>query len=165
MKFVDKALDVVEATYGELNEIAKDMLDPFFKPVDNIISNLGNNINNLSIETIRNVILELSLSSYKIGEIKDKTGIKAEIAEAVKKEKWAITHNSTEGTVATKENTALLESSPEIATEILYDLVSSLTKTKVDELHRIISALTSVLMSRMSEAKLTSMLSLDNSSI
>lgn len=154
MKFVNEALEVVEGTYSEIKEIAKDMLDPFFKPVDNIINGLGGNINNLSIETIRNVILELSLSSYKIGEIRDKTGVKAEIAEAIKKEKYATIHNKTEGTVATKENTALLEASPEIVTEILYDLVSSLAKTKVDEIHRVVDALKSVLMSRMQELKM-----------
>ena len=154
MKFVNEALEVVEGTYSEIKEIAKDMLDPFFKPVDNIINGLGSNINNLSIETIRNVILELSLSSYKIGEIRDKTGVKAEIAEAIKKEKYATIHNKTEGTVATKENTALLEASPEIVTEILYDLVSSLSKTKTDEIHRVVDALKSVLMSRMQELKM-----------
>lgn len=154
MKFVDEALKKVEATYGELKEIANDMLDPFFKPVDATINRLGSNINVLTVDTIRNVILELALASYKIGEIKDKTGIKAEIAEALKKEKYATTHNKTDGTVATKENTALLESSPEIVTEILYDLVSSLTKTKVDEIHRVVDALKSVLMSRMQEIKM-----------
>lgn len=154
MKFVEQALDAVEGTYSEVKEIADDMLNSFFNPVDKIIDSLGKNINTLSAETIRNVILELTFAGYKIGEIKDKTGIKAEIAEALKKEKYATIHNKTEGTVATKENTALLEASPEIVTEILYDLVANLSKTKLDEIHRVVDALKTVLMSRMQEMKI-----------
>ena len=37
--------------------------------------------------------------------------------------------------------------------ELLYELISNLLKTKLDELHRLTDTLKSILMSRMQEAK------------
>jgi hypothetical protein len=56
----------------------------------------------------------------------------------------------------TRENTATIESSAEILAEEIYTLVANMLKTKLDELHRIVSTLQSVLMTRMQEAKLSS---------
>lgn len=153
MKYAKEALDNVQMNYNDIKVIAEDMVKPFFEPIDNIVDSLSN-VNTLSVDTIRDTILELSISSYKLGEIKDKSSIKSELAEALRKEKYALEYNKSEGTVATKDNTALLESSSEIVADILFELVANLTKTKLDEVHRLVDSLKSILMSRMQELKL-----------
>ena len=72
--------------------------------------------------------------------------------------KEAVARNYIEatGTASAKENEATLNSSSEMVSEALFNLVSSLFKTKSDEIHRVVDTLKSVLMSRNMEAKLTS---------
>ncbi len=62
--------------------------------------------------------------------------------------------NKSEGSVAAKEHTATINTSDKILTNIIYDIIANMFKTKLDECHRVVAALTTVLTSRMSEAKL-----------
>ena len=78
------------------------------------------------------------------------------IAEILKKEAYAISFNSSEGSVAVKDNNSVLSISNEIVTECIYNLVASLFKVKLDELRRIIDILKTILMSRLSEMKMSS---------
>ena len=79
--------------------------------------------------------------------------MKAELSEALQKEKFATTFNGLDGSATVKEKIALVESSSETVSTVLYELVSSLLKSKVDQLHRLVDCLKSILMSRMQETK------------
>ena len=68
---------------------------------------------------------------------------------------YASYFNSSEGTVAVRENTATIQSSAEILAEEIYTLVANMLKTKLDEIHRVVNTLQTILMTRMQEAKLT----------
>ena len=151
---VQDALDQVEMTYQELNEVANEMTQSFFEPVNSIIDELSN-INDLSNDMVRDYMIRLALNSYSLGEIKEKSALKAECAEALRKEKYARAFREAAGSAAIKENEALLNSSEQVVIEALYNLISSLFKTKLDEAHRVVDVLKSVLMSRNAEAKLT----------
>ena len=70
-------------------------------------------------------------------------------------EAYAREFNAGDGSVASKDNTATLNISNEILAETIYNLVSNLFKIKLDEIHRVVSTLQTVLMSRMAEAKLS----------
>ena len=152
-KKLEEALNNVELTYKELVEIANDMLNTLFGPINNIVSTLSTTVNSLSIDQIRDYILQLQLKAFEISETKEKAALKAELAETLQKEKFATSFNGFEGSAAVKEKLALIEASPETVSETLYNLVANLLKTKLDQLHRLVAALTSILMSRMSEAK------------
>lgn len=152
-KKLEEALNNVELTYKELVEIANDMLNPLFGPINGIVSTLSTTVNSLSIDQIRDYILQLQLKAFEISETKEKAALKAELAETLQKEKFATSFNGFEGSAAVKEKLALIEASPETVSETLYNLVANLLKTKLDQLHRLVAALTSILMSRMSEAK------------
>lgn len=147
------ALDNVEITYKELIEISNSMLDPIFSPINKIVELINKNINSLTTSQIRDYILDLQLKAFEISEIKEKAAMKAELAEALQKEKFATSFNGLDGSAAVKEKLALVETSSEIVTEVLYSLISNLLKAKVDQLHRLVAALSSILMSRMQEAK------------
>lgn len=153
---LQKALDEVEMTYQELIEIANDMTSNKFQEIDTIINNIeANKEYALSTDRLRNLLLELSLKSYSLSELKDKSLLKQECAETLRKVTYATNFNGTDGTVAFKENSALITSSEEILVELVYDLVASMFKTKLDEVHRLVDTMKTILMTKMQEAKLT----------
>lgn len=149
------ALDAVDATYDELIDVANDIAKEVVGDLDDMMASAYNDVEKLSNEAIRDLMLKLSLRSYSFAEIKERSAFKSELAETLRKEAYAKNFNSAEGTVAVRENTAVLNSSSEILANQIYELVADIFKSKLDETHRIVAALTSVLMSRMSEAKLT----------
>ena len=149
------ALDAVDATYDELIDVANDIAKEVVGDLDDMMASAYNDVEKLSNEAIRDLMLKLSLRSYSFAEIKERSAFKSELSETLRKEAYAKNFNSAEGTVAVRENTAVLNSSSEILANQIYELVADIFKSKLDETHRIVAALTSVLMSRMSEAKLT----------
>ena len=153
---VSKALSNIDESYESLIEVANDIFNEVSKDVDKIMSEAYNNIEMLNNDIIRDLMLKLSLRSYSFSEIKERATFKAVLGEVLRKEAYADNFNKSEGTVATRENTATIESSAEILAEEIYTMVANMLKAKLDELHRIVSTLQSVLMTRMQEAKLSS---------
>ena len=153
---VSAALDKIDMTYEELIVVANDILADVTGDLDAMMDSAYNDVERLSNEAIRDLMLKLSLRSYSFSEIKEKSIFKATLGETLRKEAYATNFNSAEGTVAVRENNAILNTSDEIVAEEIYTLVSSLFKTKLDEVHRVVATLQSVLMSRMQEAKLSS---------
>ena len=152
---LNQALDAVEMVYGDIVAIANEMLSPLFDPINKLVGEVNSKINTYTVEEVRNFMMRLQLRAYEISETKEKSSLKAELAEALRKEKYAMTFNEAQGTAGTKDNTALLASSEETIVESLYNLVANLLKTKLDALHRLVDALKSILMSKMQEAKLS----------
>jgi hypothetical protein len=152
-KDLNAALQAVEMTYSQIKQIADDMLYPTFKPINELIAELSSNIESLSVEALRDYLLRVQLSAYSLSELKDKAGIKAECAEAVRKEAYATAYVGQEGSVATRDANTTLAISENVVVHCLYNLLASMTKTKLDSLHRLVDTLKSVLMSRMQEAK------------
>lgn len=147
------ALNNLETNYQYLVEIANGMLANVLGPVSELVNEVQARANNMSIDQLRDFILRLQLKAFEISEIKEKSALKAELAEALQKEKYAISFNGADGTAAVKGNIATVESSGEIASEALYNLVANLLKTKLDQLHRLVDCLKSILVSRMQETK------------
>lgn len=152
---LQKALDNTNMLYNEIVEIADDIVHRYTTELDKYIE-FAKNLETYSNESLRDLILKITLCSYTFSEIKEKSIIKMECAETLRKEAHAKIFNESEGTVTFRENKAIMESSNEIVVEAIYTLVASLLKTRLDEVHRIVDALKSVLMSRMQEAKLSS---------
>ena len=155
-KELEKALNNVELTYQDIVEIANDLVSTYTKDLDLIVKNIENDIESLSNDDIRSLMLKLSIKAYSFGDVKERSAVKAECAEILKKEAYARSFNSSEGSVAVKDNNSVLSISNEIVTECIYNLVASLFKIKLDELRRIIDILKTILMSRLSEMKMSS---------
>ena len=152
---VSKALDNIDLVYQDLIDIANDTCGDVCGDLDSLMESAYNNIENLSNESIRDLLLRLSLRSYSFAGIKEKALFKAALGETLRKEAYAKSFNLSEGTVAVRENSSIINTSAEILAEEIYNLVASLFKSKLDEVHRAVDTLKSVLMSRMQEAKLT----------
>jgi hypothetical protein len=98
-------------------------------------------------------MLTLQLKAYGISELKEKAALKAELAEILQKEHFAISFNGADGSAAVKDKLATVATSADTVTEALYNLIASLLKTKLDSIHRLVDVLKSILMSRMQETK------------
>jgi hypothetical protein len=153
-KDLNKALEAVEMTYGQIKEIADSMLAGPFDEPNRIVEFIQNNVESMSVEMLRDAILKLQLTVYSLSELRDRSGVKATCAEAIRKEAYATAYVSQEGTAGVKDSNTTLAISENIVAQCLYDLVASLVKTKVDMLLRLIDSLKSILMSRMQEIKL-----------
>lgn len=151
---VSKALDNIDMVYDELIHIANDICADVTGDLDDMMQSAYGNIENLNNESIRSLLLRLSLRSYSFAEIKEKAQFKAVLGEALRKEAYAKNFNTAEGTVAVRENLSIINTSSEILAEELYTLVANMFKVKCDEVHRVVDTLKSVLMSRMQEAKM-----------
>lgn len=155
-KELEEALNNTEMTYQEIVEIANDLVSQYTKSLDTMIKNIENKIETLTNDDIRSLMLKLSIKTYEFGDVKERSAIKAECAEIIRKEAYAISFNKIDGSVATKDNTSILTISNEIVTECIYNLVASLFKIKLDETRRLIDTLKTILMSRLSEMKMSS---------
>lgn len=156
------ALDEVKSTYKEVIAIGNEMIAHYTGQADSEIKFLLDNIDSLSNEMVRNSLLKISLVSYSFSEVKEKSALKADIAETLRKEKYANEFLSAEGSVAAKDNIATVATSGEIVADLLFSYVSAALKTKLDEQHRVVDTLKSILISRQSEAKLLSMTESEN---
>lgn len=152
---VSKALDNVDATYEELIDISNSIVNDVIGDLDSMMASAYNDVETLTNDAIRDLILRLSLRSYSFSEIKEKSQFKAVMAETLRKEAYAKNYNSAEGTAAVRDNLATLNTSDEIVADEIYSLVANIFKQKLDETHRVVAALTTVLTTRLSEAKLT----------
>lgn len=153
---LEKALNAVEMTYKDIVEIADGLVSEYTQGLDNLIKSVEDRIDKISNDEIREIMLRLSIKAYSFGDVKEKSAIKAECAEILRKEAYAVSFNSAEGSVAAKDNTSTLKVSNEIVSECLYNLVANLFKIKLDETRRLIDTLKTILMSRLSEMKMSS---------
>lgn len=154
-KNIESALDQVELTYGEVIEIANQMLEPILTPINDLISVIGEDINSLSLDQLKDLMWKLQYKAYVLSEVKEKSSLKAELAETIQKEKAAQRFMEVDGTAGAKANMALIDTSEETVVQLLYENVSSQLKTKLDQLHRLVNVIQSILMTRMQEAKLS----------
>ena len=150
------ALENTNTTYQNLVEIANNIVSKCVKDIMPIVIEIKNNIQNISNDKIREYMLGLGIQAYTLAEIKEKASLKAEISEVIRKEAYATEFNGSEGTVAVRENLAQINISDEILAETVNNVVADILKVKLDEIHRIVDILKTVLMSRLSEAKLVS---------
>lgn len=150
-----QALDNVELTYSDISDIANDLISEYTSDISVLIEKASNNIENITNDELRELMLRLSIKSYSFGDIKEKAAIKAECAEMLRKESYAKKFALKEGSIASKDNDTILEISNELVAEAIYNLVASLFKVKLEEIRRLIDTLKTILMSRLSEAKLT----------
>lgn len=148
------ALNAVEITQDELLDIADNIVKEYTKECDGLISEARANIECMTSDYIRQLMIKLSVNSYSFSEQKERASLTAECAEALMKEKLSKEFLSIDGTVALKDKQSTLNSSSEIIANMMYEYIASMLKTKLDEIHRVVDTLKSVLASRMAEAKL-----------
>lgn len=154
-KDINPALQEVQMTYEELIEIANKAQRSVIGDLDDLLSATYNGVENLTNDAIRDLMLKLALRAYSFGDIKEKAAFKAALAKTIRDEARAKHVQEAPGTVSARESAATLAISTEIIAEEIYSLTAALFKTKSDEIHRVVDVLKTVLTTRLTEAKLT----------
>lgn len=154
-KDLSKALDNLELTYNNVIDIANSILEPIISPVNVLVETIGDDINSLSLDELKDYMWKLQHSAYGLTEIKEKSQLKAELATALQKEKAAQKFMEADGAQGAKQSIALIETSEEIVVEALYESIASQLKNKVDQVQRLVNVIQSILMARMQELKIT----------
>lgn len=152
---LQQVLNKTDEVYQDLIEITNQVVSVYTGEINKLIKEATENVDNLTNEDIRMLIIKISLQTFQFGDVKEKSALKAACAETLRKEAYARSFSLSEGSVAAKETKATINTSYQQMVELIYDGAASLFKTKLDECHRVVDALKTVLMSRMSEAKLT----------
>ena len=150
---IGDALQNTELVYGDLKVIADEMFNAWAYDANQLVKQ-AEGVNSLTNDQLRDLIFKLAVKSFSFGEIKERALMKAEIAEALRKEAYAVEFAKAEGAVAAKDAAVTQAISSQVLTELVYNLVANLFKNKQDELHRLIDSLKSILTSRIAEAKL-----------
>ena len=154
MRDLSKSLEAANITYDELIPLANSIIKKCTADADKIIEEAKQNVYVMTNDYIRNIMLNLSFTSYSFSELKEKSALKAVCAEILKDENYSIELNKADGTVAQKQSAALLNNIDNVLVEAVYDMVANSIKTKLDEIHRVVDTLKNVLISRQTEAKL-----------
>ena len=160
-KDLSKAISEVETTFDQVEQIANDIIREPLNNINNIISTIQTDINEASTDLLRVYMMKLQVAIFQLSEIKDLTAVKAQVAHALRKEAYSTSFLTQEGTAGQKDASATIAISENIVTEYLYELISNLVKTKVDQGLRMIDTLKSILMSRMQEAKISNAVNME----
>jgi ribonuclease HII len=154
-KELQSALDAAQITYENLKEIADGITSSYVNDLDEEIREIQENIVVLTNDDLRNHIAKVSTRAYFLADARDNSTLCSTVSETLRKEVYANTFLSAEGTQGVKDSKSLLATQEQTLTEAIYDLVNSRFKTKVDESHRIVDSLKTLLTSRLSEMKMT----------
>ena len=144
----------VNDMFNDLSPLVQEIVNKYSSNLDKNISKISDAIT-LTNDEIRTLMLEISIECYMFGMSKDASVLKQECAETLLKEAQAKSYNATDGTQVIRSNQALIDTMDRQVVNMLYSAVASLCKTKIDEGHRIVNTLNSILISRNAEAKLS----------
>lgn len=151
---IKAAQNDVRNMYKDLKPIVDDVVVKHSSSIDMIIKKIKDNLNNLTNKEIREYIMQLSIEAYYFAQDKDMSLLMQECSTAILKVKNADEFNAATGTQSSKSNEAIINSQPQMVTNMVYSAISNRMKSKLDETHRVINMLSSILISNNAEAKL-----------
>lgn len=154
MTDIEQAKKDVNDLFKNLSPLIIEIVDKYSKELDRIFNKLTN-AKALSNEDLREYMLALSVESYLFGMSKDASLLKQECAVTLMKEGQAQVYNATDGTQAVRNNQAIIDTTDKQVVNLIYSGVANMMKTKLDEAHRMVNVLNSILISRNAEAKMT----------
>ncbi len=150
---IEQAKDNVNELFKNLAPLVQELVDKYSFELDKIINKISKS-DALTNDELRNYILALSVESYLFGISKDASILKQECATTLMKEGIAQEFNNATGTQQARNNTSMINTTDKQVVNLLFNAVANMMKTKLDETHRMINALNSILISRNAEAKL-----------
>lgn len=150
---IENAKREVNDLFKDISPMVLEITDRYSKELDSLINKIAD-AKTLTNDELRDYILRLSIESYMFGMSKEASILKQECAETLMKEKVAQEFNLSSGSVAVRNNISTINTTDKQVVNLLYGAVANMMKTKLDEAHRLINALNSILISRNAEAKL-----------
>ena len=151
---IDNAKAEVNETYNMLKPIVKETVAKNCKEIDIIINNIKKNLTNLSNKELQDYMLQLSIETYMFAERKDMSLLMQECAISISKSSQASVFNSTVGTQSVRNNQAIVDTLDKQTVAMIQNAIANCMKSKLDEAHRIVNVLSSILISKNAENKL-----------
>lgn len=150
----------VEDNSATIDEIVKDIINPYCKSLDNYVSFiadcLGDGNNPPTDAELDDFCLNLSTYIYFAGGMCEQLGIRDDISRAVYKEMYHSKRSELErGTVADKDSLAELGSQQEQIVNICYSRAYKILKAKISAAQELLQSCKKVLSRRMQEQELT----------
>lgn len=140
--------------FNYISQISQDIINKYTRSLDDIIQRLNKEIDTCSNDELRTYMIKICIETYHLGVDREYSSLKEQCAEALYKEKIAQVFNTSTGTVEARKNQSIIDTVDKQAVSMLYANVASLFKTKVDEAHRLVSAINGILISRAADAKI-----------
>ena len=151
---INEAKKQVSETYAMLKPIVKETVSKNTKELDSIVNKVKKNLTTMTNKELQDYMLQLSIETYYFSERKDMSLLMQECAVALSKGTLADIYNRTTGTQAYRNNRAIVDSMDKQTVAIIQSAIANCMKSKLDEAHRIVSVLSSVLISKNAENKL-----------
>ena len=157
---LDSIRERVESNSGQIDEIVKDIIQPYCKNLDKYVAFIHECLLDVqkqpSPPELEDWCLNLSTEIYFASGMSELLGIRDDIAKAVYKEVYNTSRNALDkGTVADKDSIAALQSQAEAIISSAYTRAYRTMKDKMDAAQEILQSCKKVLQNRISERELT----------
>lgn len=143
----------VNELYKQLKEAAIESVTGMTAPLDGMIKQLESGVSTMSNSELWDMQMRLGVETYKLGIAKEQSSLKSTCSDAFYKLSLAQSFCSIDGAQETKKQKSIADNVKSQAVAMLYSTASSILKTKMDEAHRIVNIIQSILISRASDAK------------
>lgn len=153
MKLNEVIQTQVESDSLVLEQIVNDIVSSYTKELDDYVDKikavLDDNTDELTEQDLNQIMIKLCSYMYFISSKQELLGIKADIAEALRDEKYNTAFMNATGTVASKESQALSAIKEEDVIKIVYERAYKILKNKYNAIDKWIDAIKKILTMRI----------------
>lgn len=153
MKLNETIKTQVESDSLVLEQIVNDIVSSYTKELDDYVDKikavLDDNTDELTEQDLNQIMIKLCSYMYFISSKQELLGIKADIAEALRDEKYNTAFMNATGTVASKESQALSAIKEEDVIKIVYERAYKILKNKYNAIDKWIDAIKKILTMRI----------------
>ena len=143
----------IEADSQTLENIVNDIVNSYTKELDEYVNKiksvLDDDTDGLTEHDLNQIMIKLCSYMYFIGSKQELLGIRADISDALRDEKYNLAFMSATGTVASKESQALNAIKEEEVIKVIYDRAYKIMKNKYAAVDKWIDAIKKILSMRI----------------
>lgn len=153
MKLNDAIKTQVESDSLVLEQIVNDIVSSYTKELDDYVDKikavLDDNTDELTEQDLNQIMIKLCSYMYFVSSKQELLGIKSDIAEALRDERYNTAFMNATGTVASKESQALSAIKEEEVIKIVYERAYKILKNKYNAIDKWIDAIKKILTMRI----------------
>lgn len=153
MKLNEAIKAQVESDSLVLEQIVNDIVSSYTKELDDYVDKikavLDDNTDELTEQDLNQIMIKLCSYMYFVSSKQELLGIKSDIAEALRDERYNTAFMNATGTVASKESQALSAIKEEDVIKIVYERAYKILKNKYNAIDKWIDAIKKILTMRI----------------
>lgn len=141
-----------------INELTNKLVNDYCKPLNEYVafikSVLEDNQNPPSALELDDFVMNLPVLLYFAGEAQENLGIKTDVANSIRQEKYNEIFATIKGTIADKTSASELQTQSEIITHIIYSRAYKTVKLKLEYASELLQSIKKVITRRTAELEL-----------